>query len=121
VGSNPTPGTWSVLALTGADLLPDWGTPAPSASGLVDLAYVRLAAAKVVWDAVPPEHADPLLSFYMRHRHFYNVVRAVDRRLRASEWLEPALPHGDWRRCPTQWRPPGVADDARPTVPRRTL
>jgi hypothetical protein len=56
---------------------------------------VRLAAAKVVWDAVRPEHADALLSVYMRHRHFYNVVRAIDRRLFAPKWLDAALPNGD--------------------------
>jgi hypothetical protein len=55
---------------------------------------VRLAAAKVLWDAVLPERADGLLSFYMRHRYFYNVVRAIDRRLYAPKWLEPALPNG---------------------------
>ena len=54
-------------------------------------AEVRLAAADVVWNAIKPEIADDLLSYYMRQRHFYNVVRAIDRRLYAHKWLAEAL------------------------------
>lgn len=56
-----------------------------------DVAEVRLAAAKVVWDAVDSERAEGLLSIYMRGPHFYNVVRAVDRWLYAPDWLRGAL------------------------------
>jgi len=53
----------------------------------------RLSAASVVWDWVAPNRADALLTFYMTHgQHFYNVVRAVDRRLYAPDWLRDALP-----------------------------
>lgn len=58
---------------------------------LADRPEVRLAAAEVVWGAVPPERADDLLSLYMEHRHFYNVVRAIDRRLYTPGWLRGAL------------------------------
>jgi len=56
-----------------------------------DDAEVRLAATEIVWDAVNPENADALLSYYMRGQHFYNVVRAIDRRLYASDQLRVAL------------------------------
>jgi Predicted nucleotide-binding protein containing TIR-like domain len=56
-----------------------------------DVAELRLAAAKVIWDAVDSERADGLLSIYMRGQHFYNVVRAIDRRLYAPDWLRDAL------------------------------
>jgi hypothetical protein len=55
-------------------------------------ADIRIAAAGVVWDAVSPEDADRLLSAYTGSRHFYNVVRAIDRRLFGPEWLADALP-----------------------------
>ena len=55
-------------------------------------ADIRIAAASVIWDAVSPENADRLLSIYTDNRHFYNVVRAVDRRLFAPNWLADALP-----------------------------
>lgn len=55
-------------------------------------ADIRIAAAGVVWDAVSPEDADRLLSAYTGARHFYNVVRAIDRRLFGPEWLADALP-----------------------------
>jgi hypothetical protein len=55
-------------------------------------ADIRIAAAGVVWDAVSPEDADRLLSAYTGSRHFYNVVRAIDRRLFGREWLADALP-----------------------------
>jgi hypothetical protein len=57
-------------------------------------ADIRIAAARVVWDAVSPEDADRLLSVYTDSRHFYNVVRAIDRRLFAPDWLRDALPGG---------------------------
>jgi len=47
-----------------------------------------------VWDAVSPEDADRLLSAYTGSRHFYNVVRAIDQRLFAPNWLNDALPGG---------------------------
>lgn len=57
---------------------------------------VRLSAAKVVWDWAPPDRADALLTFYMTHgEHFYNVVREIDRRLYAPEWLRGALSAAD--------------------------
>jgi hypothetical protein len=55
---------------------------------------VRTAAAGVVLDAVSPEDADQLLSVYTGSHHFYNVVRAIDRRLFAPDWLADALPGG---------------------------
>ena len=56
-------------------------------------ASVRLSAARVVWDWVAPDRADDLLTFYMTHgEHFYNVVREIDCRLYAPEWLRGALP-----------------------------
>jgi hypothetical protein len=55
-------------------------------------ADIRIAAARVVWDAVDPAYADRLLSFYTGSHHFYNVVRAIDRRLFAPRWLADALP-----------------------------
>jgi hypothetical protein len=55
-------------------------------------ADIRVAAAGIVWDAVRPEEADRLLSVYTRTQHFYNVVRAIDRRLFAPDWLADALP-----------------------------
>jgi hypothetical protein len=54
-------------------------------------ADIRVAAADVVWDAVDPQHADRLLSLYTGDRHFYNVVRAIDCRLYAPDWLADAL------------------------------
>jgi CAP12/Pycsar effector protein, TIR domain len=57
-------------------------------------ADIRIAAARVVWDAVSPEDADRLLSVYTGSHHFYNVVRAIDRRLFAPDWLGDALPGG---------------------------
>lgn len=57
-------------------------------------AQIRIAAAGVVWDAVSPENADRLLSVYTGSRHFYNVVRAIDRRLFAPDWLAGALSDG---------------------------
>jgi hypothetical protein len=57
-----------------------------------DDAEVRLAAATVFWDAIDPKHADTVLSAYLSGRHFYNVVRAIDRRLYAPNWLRDALP-----------------------------
>lgn len=53
---------------------------------------VRLAASEVVWGAIDPEHHDGLLSYYMKGKHFYNVVRAQDSRLYAPDWLRSALP-----------------------------
>jgi hypothetical protein len=55
-------------------------------------ADIRIAAASVVLDAVSPEGADRLLSLYTGSGHFYNVVRAFDRRLFAPDWLADALP-----------------------------
>jgi hypothetical protein len=55
---------------------------------------VRLAAADVVWSLVRPDMADHLLSLYMQRRYFYNVVRAIDRRMYAPDWLRDALPAG---------------------------
>jgi hypothetical protein len=49
---------------------------------------VRRAAADVVWDQAEAGLADPLLSLYMQRRHYYNVVRAVDERLYAPDWLD---------------------------------
>jgi hypothetical protein len=57
-------------------------------------ADLRIAAAGVVLDAVSPEEADRLLSVYTGSHHFYNVVRAFDRRLFAPDWLTDALPGG---------------------------
>jgi hypothetical protein len=57
---------------------------------------VRLAAARIVWDWVSPDRAAALLTLYMTHgEHFYNVVREIDRRLYAPEWLRASLPVAD--------------------------
>jgi hypothetical protein len=55
-------------------------------------AQVRVEAATVVWDAIDPKNAEALLAMYTGVRHFYNVVRTIDRRLYAPDWLADALP-----------------------------
>jgi HEAT repeat protein len=80
---------WAVERL--AEILPDgFGVALELLSA--DEPDVRLAAADVVWSLVTPDRADRLLSIYMERRYFYNVVRAVDRRLYAADWLGDALP-----------------------------
>lgn len=86
---NHTVRTWSIERL--ADV--DGGLDEAWELLRSDDAEVRLAAANVIWDAVDPERADALLSFYMTGQHFYNVVRAIDRRLYSPDWLGSAL-HG---------------------------
>ena len=54
-------------------------------------ADLRMAAAVIVLDAVSPGEAERLLSFYTGSQHFYNVVRAFDRRLYAPDWLANVL------------------------------
>jgi hypothetical protein len=52
---------------------------------------VRLAALQVVLTRADEERHAAVLTIYERHRHFYNVVRALDRHLFAPAWLREAL------------------------------
>jgi len=54
-------------------------------------ADARLAACGVVWGQIRPDAAEEVLDIYMRGQHYYNVVRAVDRRLFAPSWLVEAV------------------------------
>ena len=80
-------GVWAVECLAG---VPGGIEVAGDLLGAED-ADVRLAAAEVVWTHVDPDLADGLLSVYMEHMHFYNVVRKVDELLYAPRWLRSAL------------------------------
>jgi HEAT repeats/Predicted nucleotide-binding protein containing TIR-like domain len=56
-----------------------------------DRPETRLEATRIFWDAVKPSKTDEVLSLYMRGYHYYNVVRAVDRRLYSPDWLIDGL------------------------------
>jgi hypothetical protein len=55
-----------------------------------DSAEARIAAAEVVWDFVREDLRSPLLTQYMGGRHFYNVVKMVDAKLYAPDWIDVA-------------------------------
>lgn len=87
--SEPQLATWSVAKLSdlGAE-----GVAQAFQLLTAESAKVRRAAVDVVWDAVPEDRRESLLSYYMRYRHYYNVVVAVDRRLYTPSWLRSPLP-----------------------------